>query len=43
MINRKDREITNKREDLNLYFQLIGEMKGFIVQYVAHRERLSLF
>lgn len=29
-------------EDVNLYFQLIGEMKGFIVQYTAHGERRPL-
>lgn len=25
-------------EDVTLYFQLIEEMKGFIVQYIAHGE-----
>lgn len=27
---------------MNPYFQLIGEMKGFIVQYIAHGERRPL-
>lgn len=27
---------------MNLYLQLIGEMKGFIVQYIAHGERRPL-
>lgn len=31
-----------KLEDVNPYFQLIGEMKGFIVQYIAHGERRPL-
>lgn len=35
-INRQDGE-ANKEEG-TLYFQLIGEMKGFIVQYIAHGE-----
>lgn len=35
-VNRQDGE--NKEEDVTLYFQLIGEMKGFIVQYIAHGE-----
>lgn len=30
------------KEDVTLYFQLIGEMKGFIVQYTAHGERRLL-
>lgn len=29
-------------EDVNLYFQLIGEMKGFILQYIAHSARRPL-
>lgn len=28
----------DKKEEGTLYFQLIGEMKGFIVQYIAHGE-----
>lgn len=35
-VSRVDGE--NKEEDVTLYFQLIGEMKGFIVQYIAHGE-----
>lgn len=28
----------NKEEDVTLYFQLIEEMKGFVVQFIAHGE-----
>lgn len=28
----------DKKEEGSLYFQLTGETKGFIVQYIAHGE-----
>ncbi len=35
-------EKIERTRERNLYFQLIGEMKGFIVQYIAHGERRPL-
>jgi len=42
MVYRKDGENKGKTEDVNRYFQLNGEMKRFVVQYIAHSTRRPL-